>query len=58
VEKVIFGVCGVLWWIFGFVGIVLWFVWHLPGFAESIFVRKTWIDCGELCGCMWTLDGR
>jgi hypothetical protein len=34
----------------GFIGIVLGLYWHLPGFSESLFVGKTWIDCGELCG--------
>ena len=42
--------CGVLWWNFGSVGIVLHLYLYLPGFAEPVFARKTWIDCGELCG--------
>ena len=49
----IFGVCGELWWIFGFIGIVLGLYWHLRGFSASILVRMTWIDCGEFvaeCG--------
>jgi hypothetical protein len=49
--------CGALWLIFGFVGIVARLYWHLPGFAERIFVRKTWIDCGELCGGCGHRDG-
>lgn len=49
--------CGSLWWIFGFVRVVIGLYWHLPGFAESILVRKTWRDRGELCGWTWTHDG-
>jgi hypothetical protein len=50
-KKENFGVCGELWWIFGFtwdlfpsiIGIYL-------RFQERFFVDKTWRDCGELCG--------
>jgi hypothetical protein len=44
VEKKNFGVCGELWWIFGFGGIVVRLRWHLPaifrnGFCEQNVVR-------------------
>jgi hypothetical protein len=39
--------CGDLWWIPGFVGIVVGLQWYLPRFAERIFVRKMWRNCGE-----------
>jgi hypothetical protein len=52
-KKAVFGVCGELWCFvvdLGFVGVVIRLYWHLPGLATPFFVRKTWIDCGELCG--------
>jgi hypothetical protein len=49
--------CGALWWIFGSVGIVIRLYWHLPRLAKPFFVRKTWIDCGELCGWCGHEDG-
>jgi hypothetical protein len=47
---------GGLWLIFGFFGLSFRLDCYLPAVIEPVFARKTWGDCGELCGFTWTED--